>query len=65
MPPFRKIYLEELTRIQDRINSLFEQALVGVHHLEIFGRFTSNQQDFGHLATSPRASVFHSHHAHG
>jgi HSP20 family protein len=28
MGPFRKIYLDELTRIQDRINSLFEQALV-------------------------------------
>ena len=28
MPPFRKIYLDELTRIQDRINSLFERALV-------------------------------------
>ena len=28
MGPFRKIYLDELTRIQDRINSLFERALV-------------------------------------
>jgi HSP20 family protein len=28
MAPFRKIYLDELTRIQDRINGLFEQALV-------------------------------------
>jgi HSP20 family protein len=28
MAPLKKIYLEELTRIQDRINSLFEQALV-------------------------------------
>jgi HSP20 family protein len=28
MAPFRKIYLEELTRFQDRINSLFERALV-------------------------------------
>lgn len=28
MAPFRKIYLDELTRIQDRINSLFERALV-------------------------------------
>ena len=27
MAPLKKIYLEELTRIQDRINSLFEQAL--------------------------------------
>jgi HSP20 family protein len=28
MAPFRKIYLDELTRFQDRINSLFERALV-------------------------------------
>jgi HSP20 family protein len=28
MAPLKQIYLEELTRIQDRINSLFEQALV-------------------------------------
>lgn len=28
MAPLKKIYLEELTRIQDRINSLFEQALL-------------------------------------
>jgi HSP20 family protein len=28
MAPLRKIYLEELSRIQDRINSLFEQALL-------------------------------------
>ena len=28
MAPLKKIYLEELARIQDRINSLFEQALV-------------------------------------
>jgi HSP20 family protein len=28
MAPFRKIYLSELTRFQDRINSLFERALV-------------------------------------
>ena len=28
MPPLKKIYLEELARIQDRINSLFEQALL-------------------------------------
>jgi HSP20 family protein len=34
MPPFRKIYLEELTRIQDRINSLFEQALVAAEFEE-------------------------------
>lgn len=26
MPPLKKIYLEELSRIQDRINGLFEQA---------------------------------------
>jgi HSP20 family protein len=34
MPPFRKIYLAELTRIQDRINSLFEQALVSAEFEE-------------------------------
>ena len=28
MAPLKKIYLEELTRIQDRINGLFEQALL-------------------------------------
>lgn len=28
MAPLKKIYLEELGRIQDRINSLFEQALL-------------------------------------
>jgi HSP20 family protein len=28
MTPLKKIYLEELGRIQDRINSLFEQALL-------------------------------------
>ena len=28
MAPLKKIYLEELGRIQDRINSLFEQALM-------------------------------------
>ncbi len=28
MAPLKKIYLEELGRIQDRINGLFEQALV-------------------------------------
>jgi HSP20 family protein len=28
MAPFRKVYLDELVRIQDRINSLFEQALL-------------------------------------
>src|SRR3954447_13563719 len=28
MAPLKQIYLEELARIQDRINSLFEQALV-------------------------------------
>jgi len=28
MAPLKKIYLEELARIQDRINSLFEQALL-------------------------------------
>src|SRR5436305_1947982 len=28
MAPLKKIYLEELSRIQDRINSLFEQALL-------------------------------------
>src|SRR5215203_3144922 len=28
MAPMKKIYLEELARIQDRINSLFEQALL-------------------------------------
>ncbi|HVT58177.1 MAG TPA: Hsp20/alpha crystallin family protein [Thermoanaerobaculia bacterium] len=28
MAPFRKIYLDELVRIQDRINGLFEQALL-------------------------------------
>jgi HSP20 family protein len=28
MAPLRNIYLEELTRFQDRINGLFEQALV-------------------------------------
>jgi HSP20 family protein len=34
MAPFRKIYLAELTRIQDRINSLFEQALVSAEFEE-------------------------------
>src|ERR1700730_17161209 len=34
MGPFRKIYLDELTRIQDRINSLFEQALVSAEFEE-------------------------------
>jgi HSP20 family protein len=34
MPPFRRIYLDELTRIQDRINSLFEQALVSAEFEE-------------------------------
>jgi HSP20 family protein len=28
MAPLRNIYLEELTRFQDRINGLFEQALI-------------------------------------
>src|SRR6185295_12461227 len=28
MAPLKKIYLEELARIQDRINNLFEQALL-------------------------------------
>jgi HSP20 family protein len=28
MAPLKKIYLEELARIQDRINALFEQALL-------------------------------------
>jgi HSP20 family protein len=28
MAPLKKIYLEELSRIQDRINNLFEQALL-------------------------------------
>lgn len=28
MAPLKKIYLEELTRIHDRINNLFEQALL-------------------------------------
>lgn len=28
MAPLKKIYLDELARIQDRINSLFEQALL-------------------------------------
>ena len=28
MAPLKKIYLEELARIQERINSLFEQALL-------------------------------------
>src|SRR5437763_11558456 len=28
MAPLKKIYLEELARIQDRINGLFEQALL-------------------------------------
>ncbi|MFL6197220.1 MAG: Hsp20/alpha crystallin family protein [Thermoanaerobaculia bacterium] len=28
MAPLKKIYLEELSRIQERINSLFEQALL-------------------------------------
>jgi HSP20 family protein len=28
MAPLKKIYLEELARIQERINSLFEQALI-------------------------------------
>lgn len=28
MAPLKKIYLEELSRIQDRINGLFEQALL-------------------------------------
>jgi HSP20 family protein len=34
MAPFRKIYLDELTRIQDRINGLFEQALVAAEFEE-------------------------------
>jgi HSP20 family protein len=34
MAPFRKIYLDELTRIQDRINVLFEQALVAAEFEE-------------------------------
>jgi HSP20 family protein len=34
MAPFRKIYLDELTRIQDRINGLFEQALVSAEFEE-------------------------------
>jgi HSP20 family protein len=34
MAPFRKIYLDELTRIQDRINGLFEQALMSAEFEE-------------------------------
>jgi len=34
MAPLKKIYLEELARIQDRINSLFEQALLSSDYEE-------------------------------
>lgn len=34
MAPLKKIYLEELARIQDRINSLFEQALLPAEYDE-------------------------------
>jgi len=34
MAPLKKIYLEELARIQDRINSLFEQALLPADYEE-------------------------------
>jgi len=34
MAPLKKIYLEELSRIQDRINSLFEQALLPADYEE-------------------------------
>jgi HSP20 family protein len=34
MAPLKKIYLEELARIQDRINSLFEQALLATDYEE-------------------------------
>jgi len=34
MAPLKKVYLEELARIQDRINSLFEQALLPADYEE-------------------------------
>lgn len=34
MAPLKKIYLEELSRIQERINSLFEQALLPAEYDE-------------------------------
>jgi HSP20 family protein len=34
MAPLKKIYLEELARIQERINSLFEQALLPADYEE-------------------------------
>lgn len=34
MAPLKKIYLEELARIQDRINGLFEQALLPAEYDE-------------------------------
>lgn len=34
MAPLKKIYLEELARIQERINSLFEQALLPAEYDE-------------------------------
>lgn len=37
MAPLKKIYLEELARIQDRINSLFEQALLTSDYEEAEG----------------------------
>jgi HSP20 family protein len=37
MPPFKRIYLEELARIQDRVNSLFEQALLPAEYDEADG----------------------------
>ena len=37
MAPLKKIYLEELARIQERINSLFEQALLPSDYEETEG----------------------------
>lgn len=37
MAPLKKIYLEELARIQDRINGLFEQALLPAEYDELDG----------------------------
>jgi HSP20 family protein len=37
MPPLKKIYLEELARIQDRIHDLFEQAMLPADYDESGG----------------------------
>jgi HSP20 family protein len=39
MAPLKKIYLEELARIQERINSLFEQALLPSDYEDTEGGF--------------------------